>query len=160
MARNIPLSTIGVKVSYAVEVTAGVRPTKDYIRLYGLYSTPDFNIAPSTVDASSFDEEEFTYKLTILKEMPDSLSFGARYGAKFCTQWDAFVSAYENAANDNKGTWMCIDIKGTEKSLYIPCEPLKLGLPALEANSGININAYIAPQGEPVEEADPTYKEE
>ena len=57
MAKNIPLSTIGVKISYAVETTAGVRPTTGYNIIHGLYSTPDFNAAPNTADATSFDNK-------------------------------------------------------------------------------------------------------
>lgn len=161
MAKNIPLSTIGVKVSYAVETTAGTRPTTGYKKIHGLFSTPDFNIAPSTTDATSFDEINYTYKLTLLREMPDSVTFGARFGQTFANDWSAAVAAYETgikASPTPKETWFCIDIEGYSKSLFFTGRPLALRFPAMEANNRIDHTAYIAPTGEPIEADDPTYE--
>lgn len=163
MAKNIPLSTIGVKVSYAVETTAGTRPTTGYKKIHGLYSTPDFNIAPNTADATSFDEEDYTRKLTLLREMPDTVQFGVRFGQTFATEWEALRSAYKTGietAAGAKETWFCIDIKGYDKALYFTGEPLALGIPAMEANSGIDHIAYIAPTSEPVPATKPTAYDE
>lgn len=160
MAKNIPLSTIGVKVSYAVETTAGTRPITGYKRLHGLYSTPDFNIAPSTADATSFDETTYTYKITLLREMPDTVSFGVRFGQTFAEEWATLLSEYKAGIESSptpKETWFCIDIEGYNKSLYFTGKPLDLGLPAMEANSGIDHTAYIAPTSEPTQADDPTY---
>ena len=88
MAKNIPLSTIGVKVSYCVETAAGERPTTNYTHIPGIYSTPDFNIAPSTADTTSFDNLEYTSKTPLLKEIPDTIEFGVRLGQEFVTQWE------------------------------------------------------------------------
>lgn len=159
MAKNIPLSTIGVKVSYCVETTAGTPPTTGYTHIPGIYNTPDFNVAPSTADATSFDNEEYTSKISLLKEIPDNIEFGVRLGQEFVTQWEALISAYETGIESSKETWFCIDIPGLDKSIYFTGRPIKLGLPAMEANSGIDSVAYVAPTGEPTFKADPTYKE-
>lgn len=83
MAKNIPLTTIGVKVSWAVETTAGTRPTTGYKVIHGIYSTPDLNIAPSTVDVTSFDDTVFTRKAPVLKDIPDNMEYGVKYGKQF-----------------------------------------------------------------------------
>lgn len=159
MAKNIPLSTIGVKVSYCVETTAGTPPTTGYTHIPGIYNTPDFNVAPSTADATSFDNEEYTSKISLLKEIPDNIEFGVRLGQEFVTQWEALILAYETGIAASKETWFCIDIPGLDKSIYFTGRPIKLGLPAMEANSGIDSVAYVAPTGEPTFKDDPTYKE-
>lgn len=156
MAKNIALSTIGVKISYAVEASAGTRPTSGYKRIHGLYSTPDFNAAPSTADVTSFDNEEYTSKIALLKDIPDNIEFGARFGQTFYDEWTALCTAYDSAKEANKEVWFCIDIPDFTKSIYFTGRPIKLGIPAMEANSGIDGSAYVAPTGEPVFEADPT----
>lgn len=160
MAKNIPLSTIGVKVSYAVETSAGTRPTSDFVKLHGIYSTPDFNASPSTADATSFDNLEYTTKISLLKDIPDNLEFGVRLGQAFVTEWEALMSAYETGIKDSKETWFCIDIDGLDKSIYFTGKPIALGIPSMEANSGIDMTVYISPTGEPVFSTDPTYKAE
>lgn len=162
MAKNIPLSTIGVKISYAVETTAGTRPTTGYKHIQGIYSTPDFNAAPNTADATSFDNEEYTTKISLLKEIPDNLEFGARMGQTFVDEWATLMSAYKTGIETTAGaleTWFCIDIKGLDKSIYFTGKPIALGIPSMEANSGIDITAYISPTGEPTFAEYPTYTE-
>lgn len=160
MAKNIPLSTIGVKISYAVEITAGSRPTTGFTRIHGIYSTPDFNIAPSTADATSFDNTEYTSKIALLKEMPDTVDFGVRLGKTFVAEWKALVQAYETAKESGKEVWFCIDIPDIDEAIYFTGQPIKLGLSAMDANSGIDTTAYVAPTGEPVFETRPTYATE
>lgn len=156
MAKNIPLTTIGVKVSYCVETTAGTRPTTGYTVLHGIYSTPSFNISPSTSDATDFGNTEYTTKLRLLKEMPDNIEFGIRFGQHIADQWTTLVSAYETGIEKSQETWFCIDIPGYSKSIFFTGTPSKLGLPEMQANSGIDTSVYVTPTGEPVYDADPT----
>ena len=160
MAKNIPLSTIGVKVSYAVEITAGTRPTTGYKVIKGLFSTPDFNVAPNTADVTSFDNLEYTSKIALLKEMPDTIEFGARFGQQFADDWNDLVTAHTTAKNGNKEVWFCIDIPDYDESIYFTGRPIKMGLPALEANSAIDTTVYVAPTSEPEYAGDPEYLEE
>lgn len=154
---NVPLTSIGLYVGYA-EVgssdTLTTIPTTTFTHLPGLYSTPNFNIAPNTEDASSYDEEEFTMKVTLLKEMPDNVTFGARYGKAIIDAWDALLAAYNSPTN--KGIWFVIAIKDPasdtptfDNALFFRGRPLKRGLPSTEANSGIDIDLYVAPESEP-----------
>ena len=154
---NVPLTSIGLYVGYAAVTSSDTLttiPTTNFTHLPGLYSTPDFNIAPNTADATSYDEEEFTMKVTLLKEMPDNVTFGARYGKAIIDAWDALVAAYNSEAN--KGIWFVIAIKDPasetptfDNALFFRGRPLKRGLPATETNSGIDFDLYVAPDIEP-----------
>ena len=154
MAKNIPLSTIGIRIGYKVETASDARDGKtpakgDYTHIHGIYSTPDFNAAPSTADATSFDNEEYTTKISLLKEIPDNLEFGVRLGQAFVDEWDDLITAYETGIKSQFETWFMIDIPELDKSIFFTGKPLKLGLPSMEANSGIDMTAYISPTGEP-----------
>lgn len=160
MADNIALSTIGVRVGYFVETEEitdkSTLKSKTFTRIHGLYSTPDFNVAPNTADVTSFDNETYTSKIALLREIPDNIEFGARFGQGFATEWETLCSAYDTAATSNKQVWFCISIKGYTKAIYFKGKPLDLGLPAMEANSGIDISVYISPESEPAYADAPT----
>lgn len=156
---NIPLTTIGVKTSYCVETVAGERPTRDYIQIHSLSSTPDFNATPNTADASSFDNEVYLTKVPLLRELPDALEFGAKFSPAFATEWETLMTAYTSASESGNGMWFCIDIKGFEKSIYFKGQPIQLGIPAMEVNSVIDTKVYIVPVGEPIFATDPEYKQ-
>ena len=66
---GIALSTIGIKVSYAVEAAAGKRPTTGYKHIPDLKSIPSINPAPNTADATTFDNLEYTSYVQLLKDI-------------------------------------------------------------------------------------------
>lgn len=157
---NVPLTSIGLYVGYAALTTAttgtiaDVTTSTTFTALPGLYSTPDFNVAPSTADATSYDETVYTAKVTLLREMPDNISFGARYGKEIITAWDKAVSDYKDAST--KAMWFVIAIKDPssttptfDNALFFRGRPLERGLPSTEANSGIDFDLYVAPESEP-----------
>jgi hypothetical protein len=74
---GIALSTIGIKVSYAVETTAGTRPTADYTHIPDLKSIPSFNPSPNTADATTFDNTEYTSYVQLLKDLGGALEICA-----------------------------------------------------------------------------------
>lgn len=158
MANNIPLTSIGVKVSYAVEATAGTRPTTSsaYTEIDGLKSTPDFNPAPNTADATSFDNTQFTTKVPLLKELPDTLEFNGNFGQELFNDWEALCTAATTAKASNKATWFCIKIPGFNKCIYFKGEPVSAGLPAMEVNSPIETTLRVVPTGEPTFATAPT----
>lgn len=156
---NIALSTIGVKVSYVVEEVSGTRPEAGYIHIPGIRSTPDFNQSPSTGDGTTFENQVYTTKVPLLRELPDALEFGAVFGQEFADKWDALVSAYETARDAGKSVWFCIDIPDYDQALFFTGEPITMGLPAMEVNSVIECPVYIVPTGEPVKGTNPTYAE-
>ena len=59
MASIINLSTAGVQLAYAVEATAGTRPSTGFTRIHGIKSTPSLNPAPETIEATTLDETEY-----------------------------------------------------------------------------------------------------
>lgn len=48
----IAMSTAGVTVNYAVEATAGTRPTTGYIKIPSIKSVPEMNPSPETLETA------------------------------------------------------------------------------------------------------------
>ena len=151
-----PLAAIGVKIGYYVSSTVVDTPphaaANTYTHIPDLKTTGDFNPAPNTADATTFDNEEYTTYVDLLKDLGGAIEFSANFTDAFKTAWDACVSAYA----DGK-MWFVVDIDGVNKSVYFLGKPSALGMPSLTANSLIETSVFVTPVGEPVWEADPTW---
>lgn len=154
---GIPLSTIGIKVSYAVETTAGTRPTTGYKHIPDLKSIPSINPAPNSADATTFDNLEYTSYVQLLKDIGGALEISANFTQELFETWEELVEAYETAIAEGKETWICFDVPGFDKSAFITVQPARMGIPEASANSLLETTVFITPTGEPVFETDPTY---
>lgn len=160
MGKAIPLSSIGVKISYAVEATKGVMPTTGYVHIPGLKSTPSFDVTPETYDATTFDNLEYTSYVPGLKDLGGALEFTANYTQELIDVWDALITAQKAGLATNLRTWISIDIPGITKAIYIPCEASPLGMPDITTRSVIEISLFITPIGEPTLSTKPAYASE
>lgn len=169
MAKTIALSTIGVKIGYAVSET---RPTQwkkstgstlgdaGFTRIEGLKSTPDFNAAPNSVDVTTFENQISTSKLGLLKEAADNYQFNAILSQGFADDWKTAVSTYaskvknsENNTDGKKRMWWVIEVPGYSDAQYFSGEPMALSFPELEVNNSIEIPVYVVPDGAEAEVA-------
>ena len=154
---GIALSTIGIKVSYAVEATAGQRPTANYKHIPDLKSIPSINPAPNTADSTTFDNLEYTSYVQLLKDIGGALEISANFTQELFDCWEDLVEAYENAIAEGKKTWFCFDIPGFENSAFVTVQPARMGIPEASANALLETTVFITPTGEPVFAANPTY---
>ena len=142
----INLSTAGVSLQYAVEATAGTRPTTGYTKLTGLKSTPSLNPAPETLESTTLDELEFKTYVKGLRDLGGSLEFTFNLTQNLVTEWDALVTAKATG----KSTWFTVVIPGLSKSFYFTGEPSAMGVPETSVNSILEITNYITPTNAPV----------
>lgn len=155
MANYTALTTIGVKVGYALANEGDEHPKTGYTHLKGLRTTPDFNVAPNTADVSTFENEEFTSKVGLLKEAPDNYEFGGVLSQGLGTDWKTLITAYGTGA---KRMWFVIEVPGYDDAMYFSGIPEKLSFPSFEVNNAItDMSLFInADGGEPVVDAKPT----
>lgn len=156
----IALTSIGAKVSYAFEVTAGTRPTTTYTKIPGITEIPEMNPTPDMLDTTSLDNLEYTTGVPGLKTL-DTLTFTARFSQALFDLFEGestgIMSQWRDAQESGLAMWLCIDIDGLNKSCYLPVQPSSLGMPAVSTNSVIDVSLYFTPTGEPVWATDPTY---
>ena len=157
---GIALSTIGIKVSYAVETTAGARPTTGYTHIPDLKSIPSINPEPGTEDATTFDNLEYTSYIETLKDLGGALEISANFTQELFDIWETMVDAYDEAIATGKRTWFAFDIPNFDKAAFLPVTPSRMGIPEAEANALLETSVYITPIGAPVFETKPTYKED
>ena len=155
MPNPIDLTTAGVHLKYAVETTAGTRPTSGYTDIPGVKSTPSLNPAPEALDATTLNETTYMVYVQGLKDLGGSLEFNFNLTQAFLDVWETLMTAAATAKAANKSVWFYIDIPGLTKGVFFKGDPADTGLPAMEVNSVLETTAYITPTGEPTWEAKP-----
>lgn len=149
MASIINLSTAGVKIAYAVEETAGQRPTGDYTHIHGIKSTPSLNPAPETLESTTLDETEYKTYVEGLKDLGGALEFTANLTQNLMKEWDTLMTAYEAAVVAQKQVWFSIVIPGLEKAVFFVGKPSDLGAPETAVSSILETTLYITPLNAP-----------
>lgn len=152
----INLSTAGVQLLYAVEETAGTRPTTGYTRIKGIKSTPSLNPSPESLETTTLDETEYKTYIDGLKDIGGAIEFTFNLTEELVTTWDALMTAYEAAKTSNKATWFTIVVPGLTKSFYFTGNPSAMGLPETSVSSVLEITNYITPTNAPEKFAKPT----
>lgn len=152
----INLSTAGIQLLYAVETTAGTRPTTGYTRIYGAKSTPSLNPSPETLETTTLDETEYKTYIDGLKDLGGALEFTFNLTQDLIDTWDSLMTAYETAKADGKATWFTIVVPGLTESFYFTGNPSNMGLPETSVSSVLEITNYITPTNAPEKYAKPT----
>lgn len=152
----INLSTAGVQLQYAVESTAGTRPTTGYTRIKGVKSTPSLNPSPDALETTTLDETEYKTYIDGLKDVGGAIEFTFNLTEELITAWDELMTAYEAGKATGKATWFTIVVPGLTDSFYFTGNPSAMGLPETSVNSVLEITNYITPTNAPEKFAKPT----
>lgn len=149
----IAMSTAGVTVNYAVEATAGTRPTTGYIKIPSIKSVPEMNPSPETLETTDLSQTEFKTYVEGLKDLGGALAFLANFTTELEEEWTTLVEAYKTAKASGKAVWFEIKHPGLEKSVFFTGQPSAMGLPAMAVNSVLETNLYITPTNAPTWQA-------
>lgn len=152
---GIVLSTVGAKVAYAVETTAGTRPTTGYVVIDGLIEAPDVDLSTDTLDASTLAD-------TITRYIPGRQDPGAEkvfsaFNTKdFRDDWDTFVSAVQTGLAAGKETHIAYIVEGDTEAFFWTGVPLPLGHGGLGNNDTVKCSPKIICTGFTGYETKPT----
>ena len=146
---GIAISTAGVTFGYAVEATKGTRPTTGYTIIPDIKEIPEMNPEPETLESTTLSETEFKTYIEGLKDLGGALSFLANYTTELETVWAALVTAYKEAAGEDKSVWFEVKHPKLEKSVCFTGQPSAMGLPAMAVNNILETNLYITPTNAP-----------
>lgn len=147
----IELSTAGILVKWAVETTAGTRPTTGYATLRGVKSIPDFNPEPSTIQVTPLSETEWHRYIPALKDPGGPQALTVNDYADFRTDWSSLMTAYITAKAAGKALWIeyyVAPLAGesvTDCSFYYSAVPSNLGFAGAEVDTALDNQPYLTP---------------
>lgn len=142
----VALSSAGIQVAYAVETTAGTKPT-NFTNIPGPKSLPDFNPEPTAIQTTTLNETDYHTYIKGLKDPGGSLGITFNMNDTFQTTWDAIVTAFTTAKSSNKAMWIEFVFPGMAKGFFFTAEPGALGSPAAAVDGVLEVTVSLMPTG-------------
>lgn len=149
MAVAIDLSTAGIRVGYAFESTSGVKPST-FTNLPNPKSIPDMNPEPNALDITSLNDTEWKRYMEGLKDMGGSLGLTFGMSQAFFDLWETICDTDDANKATAKRTWLVFYVPGLTKSFFLPVDPARIGMPAAEVDSVLDVTVNVLPIGAPV----------
>lgn len=143
------VSTAGMLVKYAVEATAGTRPTSGYTLIPGVKAIPAIFNDPNMLQSTPLSATKNHTYIEGLNDSGGAIQLTVNDYEAFRTAWTACVTAFE-ALTDDKTMWFEIAYQDGSnlESFYFPAQPLALGFGGAEVDSVLENNLNLAPQGD------------
>lgn len=150
------LATMGLWLGYAVETTAGERPTSGYKRVPEVKTMPSFNPAPETIESTTFEEMEYKTYVPALKDLGGALEYGANLTNDLGDFWDEVLDAYETASAARKAMWWVMAHPSLNFALYFMGKPSPFSLNESAVSAMLETTLYITPSSGPIKADAPT----
>lgn len=143
------VSTAGMLVKYAVEATAGTRPTSGYTTIPGCKAIPEMFNDPNMLQSTPLSATKNHTYIEGLGDTGGAIGITANDYSEFRTAWDNCITAFEGLTG-GKQMWFEVAYPDGSSldSFYFPGKPLPLGFGGAEVDSVLENNANIAPQGD------------
>ena len=139
----LEFNTIGVQLKYAVETSAGSRPTSGYTQIPCIKSTPAIDINPSKIECTDLEDKYRRY-VDGVRDVGDSFDFLANTTASLKTAWNTCVSLATAAYASSKSTWFEIKIPNFA-SFYFSGIPGELGVNEMGVDAVIESTLHVVP---------------
>lgn len=143
------VSTAGMLVKYAVEATAGTRPTTGFTTIPGCKAVPAIFNDPNTLQSTPLSATKNHTYIEGLNDSGGSIAVTVNDYEEFRDEWDDCVAAYA-ALTGGKQMWFEIAYPDGSNldSFYFPGQPLALGFGGADVDSVLENNANILPTGD------------
>lgn len=139
------LSTCGIEIKYAVETTAGTKPSTGFVKIPNIKNIDGMNAEPSQYEVTDLSDLEYKRYIPALKDMGGNIELTVNLTPAFKTIWETLVSASETAKASGKATWFEFVIPGFDDAFWVAGIPNDLGFPNVGTDSVLEGNVYITP---------------
>lgn len=127
------ISTLGVKLSYGVETTAGVKPTVFNV-VHRINSIGGITIEPETIDASAL-EDSVTRSVAGRGTSAGNFTVGVNVTNDTIEEWEKVIADYEDIMDDGLRMWWQVSSPSLARSYYIAAQPpLEIPMPDIGQN--------------------------
>ena len=143
------VSTAGMLVKYAVEATAGTRPTSGYTTIPGVKAIPALFNDPNMLQSTPLSATKNHTYIPGLNDSGGAVQLTVNDYAEFRTAWEACITAYAGLTG-GKQMWFELTYQDGSNldSFYFPGEPLPLGFGGADVDAVLENNMNISPTGD------------
>ena len=139
----LEFNTIGVKVKYCVEASAGTRPTTGYTNIPDIKNIPAIDLNPSKLEVTNLIDKYKRYIAGVL-DAGDDIALTANLTASLKTTWASVVSAASDAWASQKSTWFEVAIPSFD-SFYFAGIPTDMGINEMGVDAVAEASLHIIP---------------
>ena len=139
----LELNTIGIKLKYCVETTAGTRPTSGYTEIPDIKDTPNFDFNPSKQQVTNLSDSVHRYKEGV-QDVGDSYDYLCNLTVDLKNKWATLVSAAKTALASGKATWFETYVPNFG-SFYFAGMPNQLGMNQATVDGILETTLHIVP---------------
>lgn len=141
----LEIASAGAKIQYAVEATAGTRPTSGYTEISNVKTIGALDAEPATYDVTDLSDTEFKRFIPGLKDIGGDVPLTMNLTQAVITGWAALVTAANTAAEAQKSTWFEVVVPKLNESFYFRGVPSPLGLSEIATDTALEITAHVTP---------------
>jgi hypothetical protein len=134
----LEFNSIGIKLKYCCETSAGTRPASGYTEIPDIKEIPEFLRTPSELDVTNLVDTD-RRRIPGVKDSGGDKAFTANLTANLKSVWATAVSAAASAFASGKQTWWEVAIPNFD-SFYFSGQPAPLGM------SGVGVDAVLETQ--------------
>lgn len=157
MAKGVNLSTIGVKFGWAVESTAGTKPTA-FTQIRDCVAIAGIDLSTDTIDVTPL-ENYFREYVDGIKDTGGTWDITFNLNSVSVAEWERLRTASSAGVADNKATWAVVWIPNFAKSFFVKFTPGEIPMPEFSVGSAFQgaisctVNSYegLADAIEPTE---------
>lgn len=141
---GVVLTSVGAKIKYCWETTAGTRPTTGYTQLPDVDEAPAFDLSPNNIDVSNITDK-VSKKSPGRQDVPDDAVFTLNHTEEVITAWDALVAQVATKKATGLQLWWEYWFEGATKSYFWAGYPQELGTSGIQQNAKDTIPAHVCP---------------
>lgn len=135
------LTTLGVKVGYAVESAVNTKPSS-LTTLTRINSIGEISIDSEAIDVSALEDYITRYKAG-RANASETIDVVVNVTDETTTAWAGVISAYE-ALTGGKACWLEIVVPGLTKAFWIRFQPpKKLPVPSMDQNANLTMTISL-----------------
>lgn len=132
-AKTAGISTLGVKVGYAVESTAGTKPTA-FTQLERVNSIGGITLDTEQIDASALEDEISRY-VSGRQDTGGTWTLTFNMTNEVVTELETMITAYKGIRDSDKKMWFVVWSPFLEKSFFVVAQPpVNIPVPELSQN--------------------------
>lgn len=139
----LEFNTIGVKLKYCIETSAGTRPTTGFTALKGIKNIPGMEFSPSQLDVTDLDDSIRRFIPGVI-DAGNDVAVTANMTASLKTAWASLVSDAATALASQKSTWFEVAIPNFD-SFYFAGIPVQQGLNEIGVDAAMETTLHIIP---------------
>jgi len=139
----LEFNTIGVKLKWASETTAGSRPTSGFAQIPDIKEVPEIQLSPSQLEVTNLEDGYKRY-IAGVKDGGSDYSFTANMTANLKTVWASICSVAAAAWTSGYATWFEVAIPNFD-SFFFAGMPTEMGLNSMGVDAVAETTLHIVP---------------